>query len=167
MSVSFADSAERRFYPAMALDFAQQGRLDLITLELDGRILAFSLGVTHGNRFTWLITAHDPEYAKYFPGELILVYLLESVFERGDIEEFDFTRGEESYKYKWADSERYNMRLLAARPSPLGLMPFIAKTGYVVLRREAKKSSFLRYVKLELMGKLLTRKRFSQESAKS
>lgn len=164
LTISFAGPRERDFYPAMALDFARQGRLDLVTLELDGRVLAFSLGVLHNHRFTWLITAHDPDYAKYFPGELMLVQVLESVFNRGDIEEFDFTRGEESYKYKWADSERYNMRLLVTRPSLFGLLPFVTIIGYARLRREAKKSRLLRYVKLELLGRLLNRKPPAQES---
>lgn len=154
LSVSFAGTREQRFYPAMAAAFAEQDRLDLITLELDGRVLAFSLGAVHRQYFTWLITAHDPEYAKFFPGELMMTHLLESVFARGDIEEFDFTRGEESYKYKWANAERYNTRLLVARPSPLGLLPMLATGGYTVLRRQAKKSRLLREIKLRWMGKL-------------
>lgn len=154
LSVSFAGAQEQRFYPAMATAFAEQGRLDLITLELDQRVLAFSLGVVHQRYFTWLITAHDPEYAKYFPGELMITHLLERVFSRGDIEEFDFTRGEESYKYKWANAERDNMRLLVARPSPLGLVPLAGTGAYSALRRQAKKSRLLREMKLSWMGKL-------------
>lgn len=70
------------------------------------------------------------------------------------MEEFDFTRGEEDYKYKWADSERHNMRLLVARPSPFGLLPLVATSTYALLRRQAKRSAFLRRIKLELPGKL-------------
>ena len=162
LSSSFAGQREREFYPAMALDFARQGHLDLITLQLNEKLLAFSLGVTHNKGFTWLITAHDPEYSKYFPGQQLLVYLLQSVFERGDIAEFDFTRGEEEYKYKWADSERRNMRLLVARPSPLGLLPLVATSTYAFLRRQAKRSAFLRHIKLELLGTLRRTMRFSR-----
>ena len=154
LSVSFAGPREQRFYPAMAAAFAEQGRLDLVTLELDQQVLAFSLGAVHNQCFTWLITAHDPEYSKYFPGELMITHLLESVFERGDIEEFDFTRGEEPYKYKWANAERHNMRLLVARPSPLGLVPLLGTGAYSALRRQAKKSRLLREAKLRWMGKL-------------
>ena len=154
LSVSFAGPREQRFYPAMAADLAEQGRLDLVTLELDQQVLAFSLGAIHRECFTWLITAHDPQYAKYFPGELMITNLLKRVFSRGDIGEFDFTRGEEPYKYKWANDQRYNMRLLAARPSPLGLVPLLATGAYSTLRRQAKKSRLLREVKLRWMGKL-------------
>jgi CelD/BcsL family acetyltransferase involved in cellulose biosynthesis len=154
LSVSFAGTRERAFYPAMAAALSRQGRLDLLTLELDDQLLAFSLGASHKGRFTWLITAHDPDFAKFFPGELMLVFLLESVFQRGDIAEFDFTRGEEDYKYKWADSERYNMRLLVARPSPFGLLPFVTTSVYTAVRRLAKRSAFLRRMKLEVLGKL-------------
>jgi CelD/BcsL family acetyltransferase involved in cellulose biosynthesis len=154
LSVSFAGPKEQRFYPAMAAAFAARGRLDLVTLELDGQVLAFSLGVVHGRCFTWLITAHDPAYAKYFPGELMITHLLESVFARGDIDEFDFTRGEESYKYKWANAERYNKRLMVARPSPFGLVPLLGTGAYSTLRRQAKKSRLLRDIKLRWMGKL-------------
>jgi CelD/BcsL family acetyltransferase involved in cellulose biosynthesis len=166
LSVSFAGTQEQRFYPAMAAALAEQGRLDLVTLELDQRVLAFSLGAVHKDCFTWLITAHDPEYAKYFPGELMITHLLESVFSRGGITEFDFTRGEEPYKYKWANAERYNMRLLIARPSPPGLLPLLGTGAYSVLRRQAKKSRLLREAKLRWMGKLqglLTKFRPRQE----
>lgn len=46
------------------------------------------------------------------------------------------------------------MRLLAARPSPLGLVPLLATGAYSTLRRQAKKSRLLREVKLRWMGKL-------------
>jgi CelD/BcsL family acetyltransferase involved in cellulose biosynthesis len=154
LSASFAGPKEQHFYPAMAAAFAAEGRLDLVTLELDQQVLAFSLGIVHRDCFTWLITAHDPDYAKYFPGELIVTHLLASVFAREDIAEFDFTRGEESYKYKWANNQRCNMRLLVARPSPFGLMPLLGIAAYTTLRRHAKKSRLLRDIKLRWMGKL-------------
>jgi|GEM_PF-3517288 len=154
LSIGFAGKRERLFYPEAAVALAARDALDLVTLELDGRVLAFSLGAAHGRRFTWLITAYDADFGKYFPGELMLTHILEQAVTSGEYDEFDFTRGEEDYKYKWAEHDRYNVRLVVANRSVSNLVPMAVIVGYTVLRREAKRSKFLRYVKLELLGSM-------------
>ncbi len=156
VSVNFTSEKGRRFYLDMAIDFARRGRLDLLTLELNDRVIAFTLSIIQDRQFTWLLTAHDPELDKYFVGEQVIVRMLEDVFKRGDIQEFDFTRGDEPYKYKWASGDRNNVRILASNRRFQGKLLYLNLLGYHILRREAKKSQFLRKLKLDTMGQIKT-----------
>jgi CelD/BcsL family acetyltransferase involved in cellulose biosynthesis len=154
LSLSFAGEQERLFYPQLCADLSRRGQLHLLTLELDGRVIAFTLSAVKGSQFTWLITAHDPELDSYFPGELILVRLLEEVFQSGSCEEFDFTRGDEPYKFKWTDEHRPNLRVLVSNHGLMSKIPFLGLGFYSAVRRNAKKSKVLRKIKLDLIGQI-------------
>lgn len=154
LSVSFADGPEQEFYLETAVDLARQGRLHLLTLELDDNVTAFSLSAAKNSRFTWLITAHDPSYSRYFTGEQLLTRLLEEVFASRAYREFDFTRGEEPYKFKWTSDVRWNLRLMGAGRRLMASLPFIFTCWNHTLRRRAKESALLRNIKLNGIGKL-------------
>jgi CelD/BcsL family acetyltransferase involved in cellulose biosynthesis len=154
ISLAFSGEPERRFYVQMAVDFARSGKLDVLTLEVNGDVIAFTLSVTHGTQFTWLITAHDPDFEKYYPGELVLVRLLENTFRQGKFHEFDFTRGDEPYKYKWTDQSRPNLRILMSNGKIPGRMLHAATLLYLDMRKRAKRSKLMREIKLNLLGKI-------------
>ncbi|MBN1356805.1 GNAT family N-acetyltransferase [bacterium] len=109
----FSGPVESRFYESLAIELAAEGRLHLMTLEQADRVLAFTYSATAGRYFTWLITSHDIEYGRYFIGEQLLIRLLEDVFTMQRFAEFDMTRGDESYKFKWTDRSRFNTRITA------------------------------------------------------
>ncbi len=153
LSISFTGDKERRFYMNLASEYAIIGRLDLLTLEVNGMVIAFSLSSFKDRQFTWLMTAHDPAFDKYFPGELILIHLLEKVFTAGRFNEFDFTRGDEPYKYKWTDRARNNLRIVAGNRGIRGIAPYFLLLSYVEARKTAKKSKMLRDFKLNVLGK--------------
>ena len=126
----------------------------MLTLELDQKVIAFTLSAIMGTRFTWLITAFDPAFTKFFAGELVLTHLLEDVLNRAAFNEFDFTRGDEPYKFKWTDRQRWNLRILVQNKGILKKVPFCAIRSYAAVRKEAKKSALLRNVKLNLAGRI-------------
>jgi len=154
ISMDFAGETEKIFYAQMAVDFARSGKLDLLTLEVNDVVIAFTLSLTHGTQFTWLITAHDPDFEKYYPGELVLVRLLENTVRQGKFYEFDFTRGDEPYKYKWTDQSRSNLRILVSNSKVQGKMLHVATLLYLGARKKAKKSKLMREIKLNLLGKI-------------
>ncbi len=154
LSLSFAGTKERQFYQDVSADLCRDGRLHLLTLEAQGQIVAFTLSAMHGTQFTWLITAYNPEYERYFPGEQILARLLESVFDMKRFHEFDFTRGEEPYKYKWTSSHRWNVRVLVRNRKTFSQIPFSGIRMAANIRREAKKIKVIRKIKLNLIGNI-------------
>lgn len=156
LSISFTGRQESMFYRGVAADLATHGKLHLLTLELNGQVIAFTLSAFEGRQFTWLITAYDPEFDKFFPGEQILTQLLEEVFRSGRFQEFDFTRGDEPYKFKWTDRQRLNLRILASNRGPLSKIPFYSLLFYSDLRNRAKQSKTLRKIKLDILGRFTT-----------
>jgi Acetyltransferase (GNAT) domain len=79
-------------------------------LDLDGRPLAYHLGFEVGGRFTWYKPTFDVDYWDLSPGALLLKRLFEYVRD-GSIEEFDFTRGDETFKDRFANHVRQNHTL--------------------------------------------------------
>lgn len=154
ISLSFAGVKERDFYQDMSIDLCREGQLHLLTLETHDAVVAFSLSAMHGTQFTWLITAYNPEYERFFPGEQILARLLESVFNTKRFHEFDFTRGEEPYKYKWTSNHRWNVRILVRNRNALSQIPFKSIRMVANIRREAKKIELIRNIKLNVIGNL-------------
>ena len=50
-------------------------------------------------------TGFTLEHRKLSPGFVLLGHIMQDAFER-DINEFDFLRGDEEYKYRWTESKR-------------------------------------------------------------
>lgn len=63
------------------------------------------LGLIFQGRFYSWVAAYDSDYHCYGPGRQLLHYLLKESFERGH-REFDFLRGNEAYKWKYATHTR-------------------------------------------------------------
>lgn len=90
----------------------------LSTLHVDGRLIAFCLGVRLGAGTTGYVMAHDDRLAPYSPGLLLLLRMLEAAGQRCD-QRYDFSLGKMSYKALWADSERSVYHALWGRGSRL------------------------------------------------
>jgi CelD/BcsL family acetyltransferase involved in cellulose biosynthesis len=76
--------------------------------------LAFHFGFEYRRRFIWYKPTFDIEFASRSPGEVLIKFLLEDAIMR-KLEEFDFTVGSESFKYRFANRLRFNNRLIAFR----------------------------------------------------
>ena len=79
---------------------------------LNDKIIAVMYGFEQSNCFFSYIGGFDPDLAKYSPGSIILLYIIEDCINRG-ISEFDFLRGAESYKYLWGavDKTLYHLTI--------------------------------------------------------
>jgi CelD/BcsL family acetyltransferase involved in cellulose biosynthesis len=103
----FLDPANQRFYHDMVNALGQAKQIILTTIHLDSRPVAMHLGFRSGRDFVWYKPTFDPALQKYSPGET----LLKSLIEYAQAEEyavFDFTRGDERFKSRFATSVRQN-----------------------------------------------------------
>lgn len=101
----FADPAHRRFFSHMSMHHVEDGFVHLSALTLDDRILATHWGLVHQDRFyCYLPTYARDDYARFSPGNSLLRRLMEWSIGRG-LRAFDFTIGDETYKYGWCDQE--------------------------------------------------------------
>ncbi len=98
---SFEAPERRRFFQALVEQFDLRNELRFGVLELDGRPLAWSLGFEVNGKFTFYQQTFDVDAQDYAPGEVLLHYLL--LYAREKVErEFDFGRGDEFYKARFA-----------------------------------------------------------------
>jgi CelD/BcsL family acetyltransferase involved in cellulose biosynthesis len=106
----FLEAESRLFYEHLieALDPSRELRFGV--LELDGRPLAYHLGFELNGRFTWYKPTFDVDCWDLSPGEVLLKSLFEYTQERG-VEEFDFSRGDEAFKDRFANHVRRNQTL--------------------------------------------------------
>ena len=98
----FIDQRMQDFFRELARTLAPTGWLLFSVVHYDGRPIALHFGFQYGNRIIWYKPAFDVEYAKRSPGEVLIKYLLEYALEQR-VEQFDFTIGEDDFKYRFAN----------------------------------------------------------------
>ncbi len=91
----------RAFLMVLAGMPSSAGCLAVFTLQLDGKIIAAKIGMVDGARFEGFITVHEPDYAAFSPGQVILAACLRWCHDQGL--GYDFRIGEEAYKRDWAN----------------------------------------------------------------
>jgi CelD/BcsL family acetyltransferase involved in cellulose biosynthesis len=106
----FLDEAQKKFYREMVSALSKTGWLRFDVVLFNGAPLAFHLGFEYAGRFIWYKPTFDVQHLKKSPGEVLLKYLLEQAISDG-LKEFDFTVGEESFKYRFANLIRTNHRI--------------------------------------------------------
>jgi CelD/BcsL family acetyltransferase involved in cellulose biosynthesis len=103
----FLDARQRDFYRELVRRLAPQGWVLFSAVILNGAPISFHFGFQYSGRIYWIKPAFDPAYARFAPGMLQIKYLLEYAMAH-DAREMDFTVGEESYKYRFANHKRTN-----------------------------------------------------------
>ena len=106
----FLDPANRSFYRDLVYRLVPMGWLKFDAVLFNGEPIAFHFGFEYGNNFIWYKPTFNIEYSKRSPGEVLIKFLLESAIERG-LDEFDFTVGNESFKFRFANTVRQNNRI--------------------------------------------------------
>jgi CelD/BcsL family acetyltransferase involved in cellulose biosynthesis len=108
-----ADGAVERMHQEALPSLLSLGVLRLYALRLDDRIIACYYGfVENGSadrRAYYYLSGFDPEYAPLSPGTLIIGHAVREAIREG-AKEFDFLRGQESYKYLWGANDTYTHR---------------------------------------------------------
>ncbi len=69
-------------------------------LYIDDKPISFTLGFTfHHVYYHWLV-GFEPDFSELSPNKLHHFFLIETLF-KGECKEFNFMRGDTSYKYQW------------------------------------------------------------------
>jgi CelD/BcsL family acetyltransferase involved in cellulose biosynthesis len=109
----FLNPREREFYTNLTREFAGRGLHFSMLLSAERR-LAYHFGFEHRGTLVWYKPSFDPQWSTRCPGELHLRLLIAECVAR-ELEEFDFSVGEESYKYRLANVVRINERFRGFR----------------------------------------------------
>ena len=135
---AFADQKFQDFHLDIAGQFLSQGWLDLYYLEIENQIAAVIYGFAYLNRIYFYNSGFDPRWSKYSLGRVLMAYHVQSAFERG-FDEYDFLRGNHSYKYAWTTTQRRNLDVMILRRSPKTLARYRVNRGLHLARRTVKR----------------------------
>jgi CelD/BcsL family acetyltransferase involved in cellulose biosynthesis len=101
----FREAAYRAFIIHLTAQHLQDNFVHLSVLTLDDRPLAAHWGLVHEGRFYHLFPSYaQDEFARYSPGNILFRRVLGWCMQNG-IDVYDFTIGDEAYKYDWSDKE--------------------------------------------------------------
>jgi CelD/BcsL family acetyltransferase involved in cellulose biosynthesis len=126
----------REFLLAMAASSDARGRVVVSALRLGDRIIAADVLRADDRRVEDILTAFDPAFATYGPGQIILEECLKWALEQG--RDFDFRIGSEAYKAKWTNEHdrTVSYEFGATRWGAI----------YILYRNAARRASNLRYL---------------------
>lgn len=110
----FLQPDRRKFYEALIQECDLQTHLRFAVLELDGRPVAYHFGLQFNGKFTWYKPAFDVDYWDYSPGDVLLLHLFRYARE-SDVREFDFSVGNEPFKFRFANHVKQNYVLYVER----------------------------------------------------
>jgi len=88
-----------------------QGWLQLAFFTLDGKKASANMSFKFNQRLWLYNSAWDWDFREYSPGWVLLAQLIKWAVENG-IEELDFMRGDEPYKYKFGGVDRHIYRVV-------------------------------------------------------
>ncbi len=115
-----ADPPAYRFYIEVAGWAASRGWLRLAFLRVEGRAIAFQLGIEQGGAYYFIKGGYDPAFSRYAPARLLVRAMLERAFARS-LFSFEFLGSDEPWKLEWTQSTRERRELRAFRRTPAGV----------------------------------------------
>lgn len=110
----FLDPRQKVFYQSLVETMAPQGWLKFFAVHLNGVPIAYHIGFEFSGKFYWYKPTFDIQYIKKSPGEVLLKTLFEYAIDR-KLAEFDFTVGNEAFKYRFSNHVRKLYRFRAFR----------------------------------------------------
>jgi CelD/BcsL family acetyltransferase involved in cellulose biosynthesis len=128
-----------RFYGSLARAYHALGQLRVSAIVLDGRLVAFQLGLLYGKRLWPLKGAYDESYRRLAPGLVLLMSQIERCFEL-DLEAVELLGKTERYKLQFATSRREHVAFRAYRRHPSQ----ISRYGYRRWARPALRRAYRR-----------------------
>ena len=111
----FLDPLNRAFYRNLVShpDFHECGAFHV--LKAGSVEAAFHLGLANAGKFIWYKPTFDLNLESEGPGEVLLKTLIEYVYAN-DMAFFDFSRGNERFKLRFANEQRNNQRFTHSLP---------------------------------------------------
>jgi CelD/BcsL family acetyltransferase involved in cellulose biosynthesis len=99
----------------VALDSWREGWLYFPRLVIDGGLVATGLYLLYRRRLFYWVGAHESEFARRSPNQLLTLAVIEDVRSSGRADVLDFGSGGEPYKLRWTQSASPLLRVMAWR----------------------------------------------------
>lgn len=142
-SGAFVDERLRAFHVRVATQFLRRGWLRLYRLRIDDNAVAWLYCCRYNNTLSYYQSGYDQAWKRYSPGSLMIAHAIRSAIEEGATE-FDFLRGEEPYKRRWANHTRNDINLEFSRNAVRRLHHLYSDAAGFVRRRYETCRSLIR-----------------------
>jgi hypothetical protein len=128
------------------------GKAVLVLLKLNGKVIAYRLGILHKNTFYAWKFSFDPQYKKYAPGTLMMRLLIEKLIDR-NVTKLNYGCGEYDYKLDWSNKtfDNYNYTIQAASTTILAK----ANMLYQLKCRDFIKYSYHKSLRIKSIKKMM------------
>ncbi|MCK4585932.1 MAG: GNAT family N-acetyltransferase, partial [Gammaproteobacteria bacterium] len=107
----FLSERNKEFYRLLAKMLLPQKKLLFSVIKYNGTPLSYHFGFDYNSSLIWYKPSYSREYSKKSPGVLMIRYLINYALDNNR-SELDFTIGDESFKKRFTNSERYNSTLI-------------------------------------------------------
>ncbi len=131
---SFDDSSIFDYHVALARRLSDNGWLRLLYLKKDEKIIAAAYGFVYGKRFHYYQSGFDPVWEKESIGSSLIIELIKKAYNEG-LMEFDFLRGNEEYKKRWAPGNRVLLSVNIYNETINGTIAKVARRFKRVLKK--------------------------------
>lgn len=110
----FFNQKYKLFHQNIAREFLKRGWLKLYFLKIDGVPVSSLYGFEHEGKFYYYLGGFNPAWGKLSVGTVLTsIAIKESI--KDNVSNFDFLRGEESYKLKWKANPLAHKRFLIGK----------------------------------------------------
>ncbi|MFC1847906.1 GNAT family N-acetyltransferase [Chloroflexota bacterium] len=106
----FSYPKTKEFYRDLAGRFFEKGWLHFSRLTVDGETASAVYSYVYNGKFYASTMARDIRYSRYSVGHLHYMFLIKDAIGR-HLQEFDFLRGDEPYKFYWTKSVRRYLQI--------------------------------------------------------
>jgi CelD/BcsL family acetyltransferase involved in cellulose biosynthesis len=127
-----------RFFREFTRRASANGWLRLWILRLDGRAIATEYQVCANGTVHALRADFDAGLAPLSPGASLSLRILQGLFERGGVDEYDMGPGQNPYKLRWASGTHEGVALNVYAPTPYGRLLHRIETRVVPLLRQLR-----------------------------
>ncbi|MFL6691187.1 MAG: GNAT family N-acetyltransferase [Alphaproteobacteria bacterium] len=104
----FSDPRVAEFHAAALPRLVRENLVRIYALSIGGRIVGVYYGFHHRGSAYAYQCGYNPSFAFQSPGMLLIAHAMEQAIHE-HAQEFDFLRGNESYKYEWGATDRLNV----------------------------------------------------------
>jgi CelD/BcsL family acetyltransferase involved in cellulose biosynthesis len=139
----FATPTGRRFHRAALLRLAEMDVPRILSLRLDGRVIAFALSLQLSGRAYGLTTAFDPAFARFGPGSEAVLRRVEVAVGEG-ITRFEFLGAAGAHKQRFTDRFEPIYQGIGLARTLRGRAAAEALVGGIRVRRRIKRSEAAR-----------------------
>jgi CelD/BcsL family acetyltransferase involved in cellulose biosynthesis len=114
---SFLEPGVQAFHADVLQQMARRGWARLYVIQVCGGAVAALYGFSIGKKFLFYQSGMDPAWSRLSVGLVMMGWTIAEAI-RNRHKEFDFLRGDEPYKFRWANSSRQTLtvRLFDRRP---------------------------------------------------